>query len=712
MGAVVSLVYICHPMILAGRMLCFKRFINLMVNRSRPVWFRVIGVMLLMGMGEVWATPVIHDSIPKSLLDDTLYINPVVVTGQSEGVRSSQSVVRFRVVSAQTIRQMAAVNLADVLSRQPNIRLSNDNMLGSSMTLQNLSGQQVKFLVNGMPITGRENGNINLDQINLEHVERIELVEGPMSVIYGTDALGGVVNVITKKNIVSHTQGGGYGYVESVGHYNGGAHITQPLGEHAVLTSGLSRNFFDGIPHPQIDRVHLWKPREQWFGFAGYHRKTSTATWNFRTDFLSETIQSKGPITITPLYAQAFDDYFLTRRGIHSMNVIFDIAPKWRMDMINGVSHYKRQKRVVIKDMLDLLETPIDNPDENTDNLFVNAMARAVISHKASTNATFFGGYDVNYDIAIADRVAGNDVRMIDAAVFSMLDWSVYPALRIRPGIRAAYNSVYSAPITPSVHVMWTLHKKWQMRSSYGRGFRAPTLKEQQLYFVDINHNVQGNPHLKPEYSHNVQAGIDFKNYHPSGLAYAFGLNMYYNDVRNMIGLYLQHQQQYTYENYGLFRGGGALVELKTYYKKFSVEAALGYLVVQNRFSDQVGNAYYFSPDITASASYYWEKPKVNMSVFLKHNGKFVNYIRNESGGISEFYTEGMTFLDANCSKVFGHINNAHPVTVQLGVKNILDIRNITNINPFNSFHSAGSTMNLSPGRTFFCKLSIQFQHP
>lgn len=646
---------------------------------------------------------ILPDSFLQSL--DTNVLNPVVVTGQAEAVKVSESVVRYRVLQASTIKQMGAVNLSDVLSRQANVRMSNDNLLGSSITLQNLSGQQIKFLLNGFPIGGRENGNINLDQINVEDIERIEIIEGPMSVIYGTDALGGVVNVITKKPILNKTKSTAYAYTESIGHYNTGLSFHKPIKEKSIFSASLSRNFFTGILHADTGRTHLWKPREQYFGSVGFYTERKGVVWNYRSDFLKERIQNKGQVIINPIEAYAFDDYFHTQRGIHSLNNRFVWKDKIQVDLINGFSHYKRDKRVFRKNMESLEQELIENSEENTSNLFLNAMSRAVFSNKKKGVFNYLVGYDLNYDLAIADRVEGNKVSMGDYAVFAMLEYHLSKEMRIRPGLRGAYNSVFSVPLTPSLHWMWSPNKKWQMRASYGAGFRAPSLKEQRLFFVDLNHNVRGNPDLNAERSHTLQAGIDFKNYHQKmKLAYSFGFNSYFNRVQDMIGLMLVDKNTllYTYSNYGNFTGGGALLEQKTYYKNWYLEFALGGLLVKNMFADVIGKPVYVTPDLSLSSNYNFKKVNGKLGLFYKYNGKFVNYIQNEQGEVSEFMTDQFHFLDLTYRQSF----RDDRLNISIGVKNILNVRNIININPFNSFHSGGSSMNLSPGRSVFIRIA------
>ena len=129
----------------------------------------------------------------------TYGIDSVIITGQYTPQTAEKAIHAIRTISSEKINRMAAVNLGDVLSNELNIRLSQDNILGQSLSIQGLSGENVKILIDGVPVIGRQNGNIDLGQLNLLGIERIEIVEGPLSVNYGTQALAGTINLITKK---------------------------------------------------------------------------------------------------------------------------------------------------------------------------------------------------------------------------------------------------------------------------------------------------------------------------------------------------------------------------------------------------------------------------------------------------------------------------------------------------------------------------------
>ena len=130
---------------------------------------------------------------------DDKVLETFVITAQYEETSKEKAVNKIRVINREKIDALAAVNLGDVLKNELNVRLSQDNVLGTFMSLQGISGQNVKILVDGIPVIGKLNGSIDVSQINLNDIERIEIVEGPLSVNYGTDALAGTINLITKK---------------------------------------------------------------------------------------------------------------------------------------------------------------------------------------------------------------------------------------------------------------------------------------------------------------------------------------------------------------------------------------------------------------------------------------------------------------------------------------------------------------------------------
>jgi len=131
---------------------------------------------------------------------DYISMDAVVVTGQYTPRKVDESIYKIDVVDSKTLQERGVSNLAEALSNETGIRLHVDPATGTSIKMQGMGGENVKYLIDGVPIVGRVLGNIDLSQINVENIDHIEIVQGPMAVQYGTSAIAGVINIITKKN--------------------------------------------------------------------------------------------------------------------------------------------------------------------------------------------------------------------------------------------------------------------------------------------------------------------------------------------------------------------------------------------------------------------------------------------------------------------------------------------------------------------------------
>ena len=143
----------------------------------------------------------IQDSIfiKKEKISVSKNLAEVVVTGQLKEITADKSVYDIKVVDKKKLNSGIYSNLGSLLDKTLNINLAQDNVLGSSISINGISGRNVKILVDDVPVIGRLAGNIDLSQLNLLNIERVEIVKGPMSTIYGSDALAGTINIVTKK---------------------------------------------------------------------------------------------------------------------------------------------------------------------------------------------------------------------------------------------------------------------------------------------------------------------------------------------------------------------------------------------------------------------------------------------------------------------------------------------------------------------------------
>src|SRR5690606_14797285 len=129
-----------------------------------------------------------------------LPIEEVVVTGQFRPTSLKNSVYKVRSLDQEYIERRASTDMSTLLNMELGIRFNNDLTLGESdIQVMGVSGQNVKVLIDGVPMIDRGSTKQSLSQIDVNTIERIEIVEGPVSVMYGTDALAGVINIITQR---------------------------------------------------------------------------------------------------------------------------------------------------------------------------------------------------------------------------------------------------------------------------------------------------------------------------------------------------------------------------------------------------------------------------------------------------------------------------------------------------------------------------------
>ena len=196
-------------------------------------------------------------------------LQAAVVTGQIGQTTAHQAVQPVVVIDRRSIERIGAVTLRDILLTQSNLQLGQDAQIGTQVKLLGLSGQHIQVLIDGLPVIGRLDGSIDFDQLPLDQVERIEIVEGPMGVEYGSEAIAGTIHLITRRGLAKEAAGapdgvraGARGVVESVGRYQGSGYFEVGGVAGGRLDGRLSRLYFDGYNPPErSSRLLLWKPK-------------------------------------------------------------------------------------------------------------------------------------------------------------------------------------------------------------------------------------------------------------------------------------------------------------------------------------------------------------------------------------------------------------------------------------------------------------------
>ena len=660
-------------------------------------------------------------SLKKVILQTSLSeLGEVVVTGNFGPQSARQSTYMVRTIDQQIIQSRAAMNLQEVLNTELGIRFSQDNALGSSnLEMNGLSGQNVKILIDGVPMVGRQgvNNEINLNQIDVNMIERIEIVEGPMSVIYGADALAGVINIITKNgqgvNSYSLTariqeETAGNEYSPFVGQ---GTHIRSIGGawrqsEQLAFRGGFTQNNFGGWKGGDEGRQHRWLPKSQNLANVSVAFTQGDIELDYSVDFLDETINSLGPEN----RLEVIDTDFITTRWMHRVNGRWEVKPTFQLSMQAAYTDFQRET-----------QTWVTNVRTNERNLSRQQGSQAMLNYQGLTfrllgnwilspKLTLVPGIDVNTENGIGDRISEN-TGIQDYAAFITGEWKPTKFLQIRPGLRKAYNSAYEAPpVIPSLNAKVALSTHWDFRVSYANGFRAPSIRELYFNFFDASHSIRGNPDLVAETSDSYNFSFSHeKAFQP--YTFKFALNGFYNDVRNRIAFTIDPEDPRitTMFNIDRFRSQGLMANAGFSGKQWSAELGTSYIGRFNQLATEQESlpTMLYSPEVNANLTYTLPSLKTQFNVFYKWTGPLPAFQMQLDGAGElrpmEVELEGFHWMDFTINQPL-----KNGLRINAGVRNALNVVDIESTAMAGSPHGGGPMRPMGVGRSYVLGLTYQ----
>lgn len=652
-------------------------------------------------------------------------LEEVVVTGHYAPQSAKNSVYQVRVLDESRIQSQGAQSLTEVLASELNIRFNRDNAVGnSSVSLQGLSGQNVKVLLDGVPVVGRSGvGNeIDLVQINVNTIERIEIVEGPMAVNYGADALAGVINIITKTNhhkwnlslgIQEETVGKEYSLFDQ------GIHNLSLSGAYqlnAVWSAQADARIYRFGGWGGTGRDKLWYPKNQYFQSGQLKYTKDNFSIYYRLDYLNETIENLG--APEQVNAQddpyAFDKEYLTQRWMHQIQSDLTLG-KGAMHTVVSYTDYTRRTHRFRSFLLEGVPNVTTSDGQDTiafqTTFFRNTFDDVIQWDLGTTQWHTQLGIDGTFETAQGTTLSTGDKEMTDLGLFASAEIEIGENLKIRPGIRLTYNSIFSANPSASINLKYNIAKYTQLRLSYGRGFRAPSLRELYHEFIDANHNIVGNDELEPEYSDNINGDITHQF---AETGWEIRTSGFYNSVNNRIGYFTPEDinQATTYTNILKYKTVGTASHISYRDEKLTLKAGASYIGRYHNLSDDASTLdvpkFLYSPEFIAQVGYSLFGTRLSGYYKFVGAGKQYLSVEDENGNSSPKVrqVDGYQLLDLSVTKTWADV-----LTIGIGAKNLLDLTSVNNNISTGGAHSSNSDgrSSVAYGRSFFIKISYQF---
>lgn len=424
------------------------------------------------------------DSLPAFSIN----IDQVVVTGTRTPKLLKNSPILTRVISESDIRKTDATNISDLMQAElPGIEFTYSMNQQVSLNMQGFSGNSILFLVDGERLAGETLDNVDYSRLNLADVGRVEIVKGASSSLYGSNAVGGVINLISRRL----TRPWEVRVSTKYGDHNE-QRYTADLGFRTGMVSSTTT-----VQHTSIDSYDFRNPGEYTRFYGGY-------TWNFKerlTVDATDRLRLTGRAgyffrerNSTDASHDRYRDFSGGLRGSYAISRQSDIELSYSFDQYDKSDYILSSNKDIRK---------YSN---------VQHCGRAVFSHTFPGGFILTAGGDVMRDYLLSYQFSQNGhKKQVSADGFAQLDMNFIPGLNIIAGARYDYFSMSRLKHASSkLSFMYKLDQ-WNLRGSYSGGFRAPSLKEMYMDFDMASiFMIYGNPDLKAETSNNFQISGEY----------------------------------------------------------------------------------------------------------------------------------------------------------------------------------------------------------
>lgn len=689
-----------------------------------------------MGYDDLIVTVKPNKSYTFQLFEKIDELDEVVVTGGFIPTKANASLYNVKRIGIDEVEARGAVNMSDLLEQQQNIKVIHDNVLGSRIILNGLSGVNVKMLMDGLPLVSGSGDDIDLNQLNLNDIERIEVVEGPLSVQYGSNALAGTINLITKKPVMDAPLKSTVNtYAESVGAFNVDASIRKGWENTSLSLSG-GRNQFMGYDLDPNKRGQFWRPKTQYYGNLRLKQQfKNVGISGFYQQFFEEAQGYGEPqlglnSKINKVSHMARDNEFATHRFNGGFNIDAKLSDRSQIQIMNGISFYEQQTQKFVRDLDYNMEWLSENESDHDTTAFLTLTSRGsyVLSEIGEYNSTWVVGYEANINKATGGRVEEGSADGYDEySLFTAYKWQISKEWAFQSAFRYTYNTYFhngavqflgtDIPVVPSFNILYKPSENWQYRLSYGKGYRVPSMREMFYHMQDQNHYIVGNPNLTPEVGDNLNFQTTYaQNY--QNCRWSVNTSVFYNNIKNKIEMMEMDRSLLppdvpentpvvrTYDNIEEFVSTGFSINFASEYKsRFTFDPGFSFLA---RSGSEASDQFYNSYEITLRSSYLIKRFDTKINVFYKFNSPYAEFAKEVDGTVGTQTLDAYNLLDITATKPFFN----RKILATVGAKNLL---NVTTVNIYGD-GSKGilprvgvGERPINYGTTLFIKLGYQF---
>ena len=453
----------------------------------------------------------------SSMMSRSYTLNPVVVTGSGHHQRLKSTATPVHVLSRQEIKEQGITTFDGALTRMmPQVSMA-PNSMGTFLRLNGLGNKYILILINGQKLTGDISNNVDLNRINMARVKRIEVLDGAASSLYGSDAIAGVINIITDQptqqlvSLGSDTRVSGHGQLTE------------------NITLDIFKNGFGSYTSFSRDRADSYRINDVEY-VKGSETETQPTIAPFFTGYRANLVGQK--------FTYAPNEHLALNAGIDYSYKITD-RPETRKDITGGTDYemrykglrwnvggiykftsrnslqadftvdrfrYGKQYDVITKDY------SIGDYVQSKKQRSMEGQLKAILGLMKHSTTIFGADWRKDYLTATSGNINQNAYT---AAAFAQHEMLFFERLTATVGLRLTYHETFNWHLTPKATLMYA-PGNFRLRATYSAGFRAPGLDELYYHYFSVNRGkaqiIFGNKDLKPEKSNYFSLNAEYRS--------------------------------------------------------------------------------------------------------------------------------------------------------------------------------------------------------
>ena len=444
-------------------------------------------------------------------------LNPVVVTGSGHHQRLKSTATPVHVLSRQEIKEQGITTFDGALTRMmPQVSMA-PNSMGTFLRLNGLGNKYILILINGQKLTGDISNNVDLNRINMARVKRIEVLDGAASSLYGSDAIAGVINIITDQptrdlaSVTSDTRVSGHGQLtENIAldiYKNGFGSYTSFSRDQAdsyrindveyvkgseTETQPTIAPFFTGYRANLVGQKFTYAPNEHLALNAGidYSHKITDRP-NTRTDITGGT------------------DYEMRYKGLRwNVGGIYKFTSRNSLQADFTVDRFRYGKQYDVATKTYSIDDYVQSKKQRS----MEGQLKAILGLMKNSTTIFGADWRKDYLTASSGNINQNAYT---AAAFAQHEMLFFDRLTATVGLRLTYHETFNWHLTPKATLMYA-PGNFRLRATYSAGFRAPGLDELYYHYFSVNRGkaqiIFGNKDLKPEKSNYFSLNAEYRS--------------------------------------------------------------------------------------------------------------------------------------------------------------------------------------------------------